>query len=57
MSEATRAWLYRISLAVITVLVVYGVVTEEQAAAFAALALAAANTGLAVVNTSTKGEQ
>lgn len=54
MNEATRAWIYRVSLPVIGLLGIYGIVDEAQAAGWGALALAVANTGLAVGNTSTK---
>lgn len=54
MSEATRAWVYRISLAVVLVLGVYGLVSEEQAAAWIGLVIALVNSGLATANTSTK---
>lgn len=56
MSEATRAWFYRISLALLVVAGVYGLVSEEQAVAWGGLALAIANSGLATLNTNTKGE-
>ena len=54
MNEATRAWIYRVSLAALVVAGIYGVVSEEQAVAWGGLALAIANTGLATLNTSTK---
>lgn len=56
MTESQRAWIYRVSLAVVTVLIVYGVVSEEQAAAWAGVALALTGNGLAALNTSTKGD-
>ena len=49
-----RAWIYRISLAVIPLLVVYGVIEETDVALWAALAGALLNSGLATANTSTK---
>ena len=54
MNEQTRAWLYRISTAVITLLAVYGILEESAVAGWVALATAVFNTGLASVNTSTK---
>ncbi len=54
LTEPRRAWLYRISLAVIALLGIYGIVDEQQAAGWAALAVALLNTGLATANTSTK---
>ena len=54
MSEQTRAWVYRISLAVIAVAGVYGLVSEQQAAAWVGVLLAITGNGLAAVNTSTK---
>jgi hypothetical protein len=56
MSEATRAWFYRISLALLVVAGVYGFVSEEQAVAWGGLALAIANSGLATLNTSTSSD-
>ncbi len=56
MKEATRAWLYRIVLAVLPILTAYGVVAEEKAPLFAALAAAVLSTALAVKNTSTSSE-
>jgi hypothetical protein len=54
MSEATRAWIYRILLALVAIAVVYNVIDQEQAVAWGALAAALVGNGLAVVNTSTK---
>jgi hypothetical protein len=56
MSEATRAWIYRVSLALIAVGVIYGVVSEEQAVAWGAVVLAVTGNGLAALNTTTKGD-
>lgn len=53
-NEVTRAWLYRISLAVIPLLVVFGILREEDVALWVALAGAVLNSGLAAANTSTK---
>ena len=54
LTEPTRAWLYRVSLAVIPLLAVYGIIDESAVAGWAALAVAMFNTGLATVNTSLK---
>ena len=51
--EATRAYIYRISLVVIPLLIAFGVVQKEDAALWVALAGAVLNTGLATANTST----
>ena len=56
-NEKTRAYIYRILLAVLPLLVVYGLVSEGEAAQFAivgAAVLGVAADGLATVNTSTK---
>lgn len=52
-SEATRAWIYRILLAVQPLIVAYGVTTSEQAALWVAVVGAVLATGLASANTST----
>jgi hypothetical protein len=54
MSETTRAWIYRILLALVAIAVVYNVIDQEQAIAWGALAAALVGNGLAVVNTSTR---
>ena len=54
MSEATRAWIYRVLIAALPLLTAYGVVSESQAPLFVALAGAILGTGVAVANTSTK---
>lgn len=57
MSEAKRAWLYRISVGLIPLLVAYGVVAEGTAGLWLGLAgaiLGAGTSGLAAANTSTK---
>lgn len=53
LKESTRAWVYRVSLAVIPLLIAFGVVQNEDAALWVALAGAVLNTGLASANTST----
>jgi hypothetical protein len=54
LSEATRGWLYRVSTAVIPLLVIYGIIEESAVAGWVALAAAVFNTGLASLNTSVK---
>ncbi len=54
MSESTRAWIYRVCLAVVALAVVYGVVSDEQAASWVAVVTALLGNGLASLNTSTK---
>lgn len=54
MNEATRAYLYRIVLALIPIGLALGYLTEEIAPLIAALAAALFSTGLAVKNTTTK---
>jgi len=56
MSEATRAWIYRISLAVVVLATIYGFVNDQQAAGWAGLVLAITGNGLATLNTTTKTE-
>jgi hypothetical protein len=52
-SERTRAWLYRVSVAALPLLVAYGVVNAEDAPLWLAAAGAVLNTALAAANTST----
>jgi hypothetical protein len=54
MTETTRAWVYRGLLALVTLAVVYGIATEEQAAAWVAVLSAVLGNGLATLNTTTK---
>lgn len=57
LTESRRAWLYRIVVAAIPLLVIAGVVSSEDAAAWIALAaaiLGVGAAGLATVNTTTK---
>ena len=57
MSEATRAWIYRIALAILTVAVAYGLIQDEQQiAAWTALVTAVLGNGRAALNTTTKSE-
>ena len=55
--EKTRAYIYRILLAVLPLLVIYGLISEHEAAQFAivgAAILGVAADALATANTSTK---
>jgi hypothetical protein len=54
MSERTRAYLYRIALAVIPLAQAYGIVNDETAPLIVSLVAAVLATGLATVNTSTE---
>lgn len=53
MSEPTRAWIYRVLTAAVPLAVAYGVVGEQDAALWLAVAAAVLGTGLAARNTST----
>lgn len=53
-SESVRAYIYRVLLAVIPILTVYGVVDGNDAAVWIGLAGAILGQGLATANTSTK---
>lgn len=54
MNEQTRAYVYRIALALLGLAVVYGFVTDAAVAPWAALIAALFPVGLAAKNTSTK---
>lgn len=57
MSEATRAWIYRVCVAVVPLLVAYGLVGEGEAALWVGVAGAALGLSQAVLaagHTSTK---
>lgn len=57
LSEPTRAWIYRIALAATGLLVMYGAISEAEAAQWALLVAAILGLGtetLAAANTSTK---
>lgn len=54
-NEAFRAYVYRVALAVIAILVGVGVLTDEMAPLVIGLLAALLPTGLAVANTSTSG--
>ena len=56
MNETVRAWVYRGLLALVAVAVVYGLITDEQAAAWVAVVSAILGNGLATLNTTTKGQ-
>lgn len=52
--ESVRAYIYRVSLAVIPLLTAYGLLADETAALIVGLAGAVFNAGLATANTSTE---
>lgn len=52
--ESTRAWIYRVLVAVAALAVGYGLLTGEEAALWLAAASAVLGNGLATANTSTK---
>lgn len=54
MTESTRAYLYRVSLAVLAIVAAYGYIEESKVALFVALIGALLPVGLAAANTSTK---
>jgi hypothetical protein len=56
LSESTRAYIYRIEVAVVPVLIAHGIVNESTAALWVSLIGAVFGLGLAVRNTSTKPE-
>jgi len=53
-TEKTRAYLYRVSVGVLPLLVAYGVVSAQDAPLWLAAAGAVLNTALAAANTSTE---
>lgn len=53
-NEATRAWIYRVLVAVVPILVFYGAVDESQIAVWLGLASSVLGLGMASMNTSTK---
>lgn len=55
-NEATRAYIYRVLVALVPILVAYGVVDSRQVAVWLGLASAVLGFGLASANTSTKAE-
>lgn len=54
MSETTRGIIYRTLLALVAVAVVYGIITDQQAAAWIGVVSALLGNGLASLNTTTK---
>ena len=56
LSEQTRAWIYRIEVAVVPLLIAHGIVNESTAALWVSLISAVFGLGLAVRNTSIKPE-
>jgi hypothetical protein len=54
MSEAARAWIYRLLVVAIFALGVFGVITQEEAAAWIGTAGGLLGVVLATANTSTK---
>lgn len=56
MTEAKRAYIYRVLLAALPLLTFYGLVTEEQVPLIVGLVSAVLGVGLATANTSTKNE-
>lgn len=55
-NEATRAYIYRVLVALVPILIAYGVVDSRQVAVWLGLASAFLGFGLASANTSTKVE-
>ena len=54
MTEQTRAYIYRVSLAILAAAVAFGLIQDQdQVAAVAGVLLAVTGNGLAAVNTST----
>lgn len=54
MKESVRAYIYRITLAALPLLTLWGVVQENEVPLYIGLAAAILNVGLATANTSTK---
>lgn len=55
MKQSTRAYWYRVVTAAIPILTAYGLISDQRAPLFVGLAGALFTSGLAAVNTSTKG--
>jgi len=55
MTEPTRAWIYRALVSIMPLLVLYGAVDDQSAAAWVAAAGGILGVGLAAANTSTRG--
>jgi hypothetical protein len=56
MPEHVRAWIYRVLLSLVPIAVAYGVVTEQEASLWVAVAAAVLGNGLATLNTSTDAD-
>lgn len=54
LTEKQRGWVYRVMLAALPLLVAYGILDEQTAPLWAALALAFTSSGLAAKHTSIK---
>lgn len=54
LSDGTRAYLYRILLALAVLALIYGLATEEQIAGWVGLGVALLGNGLATANTTRK---
>lgn len=54
LTEPVRAWIYRVLVALTVLAVAYGLIAEEEAAAWVAVITALVGNGLATLNTSTK---
>lgn len=50
-TQATRAWIYRVTTAAMPLLIVYGVVTDETAPLWVGMAAAILGTGTAAAHT------
>lgn len=55
LSQHTRAWIYRVLLAVQPLVVAYGLTTDSLAVLWVGVVSAVLGTGLAAANTTTKG--
>jgi hypothetical protein len=55
MSESTRAYFYRVVLALQPLAVLYGLASEQEAVLWVGVVSAVLSAGLAAANTSTKG--
>ena len=51
--EPTRAWLYRVLVAVVTLAAIYGLIGEDEVTGWVALVAALLGNGLSTVYTST----
>lgn len=55
MKQSTRAYIYRVLLALQPVVVAYGLASDGETALWLSVASSVLGTGLASINTSTKG--